>query len=138
MLAVDPGREKCGVAVCGPEGVVARRVVAVSDLPGLASDWARTYGVQAVVVGNQTGYKHALDVLECLSVQVEGVVERGSTLLARRRYFQDHPPRGWRRLIPRSLQVPPDPYDDYAAVVLAEAYLARTGEFGGKKPVTKP
>jgi hypothetical protein len=77
-----------------------------------------------VVVGDQTGSKHALDLLRALPVRIERAVEHGSTLVARQRYFHDHPPKGWRRLIPRSLQVPPVPYDDYAAVVLAEAYLA--------------
>jgi len=137
VLAVDPGREKCGVAVCGPEGVVARRVVAVSDLPSVARDWVATYGVRAVVVGDQTGCAHVFDLLRDLPVQVEAAVERGSTLQARRRYFQDHPPRGWRRLIPRSFQLPPVPYDDYAALVLAEAYLARLAgprESARKKP----
>jgi len=123
VLAVDPGREKCGVAVCGPEGVVARRVMAVSGLPGLVRDWAKDYGVDAVVVGDQTGCKHVLELLRTLPVRVERAAERGSTLRARQRYFRDHPPKGWRRLVPRSLQVPPVPYDDYAAVVLAEAYL---------------
>ena len=137
VLAVDPGREKCGVAVCGPEGVVARRVVRVSDLPVLARDWVTSYGVDAVVVGDQTGYAHVFTLLRDLPVQVEAAVERGSTLQARRRYFQDHPPRGWRRLIPTSFQLPPVPYDDYAALVLAEAYLARPAgsrESAGKKP----
>ena len=137
VLAVDPGREKCGVAVCGPEGVVARRVVRVSDLPSVARDWVATYGVRAVVVGDQTGCAHVFALLRDIPVQVEAAVERGSTLQARRRYFQDHPPRGWRRLIPRSFQLPPVPYDDYAALVLAEAYLdrlAEPGEFAGEKP----
>ena len=51
---------------------------------------------------------------------VRVVEERGSTLEARRRYFADHPPRGWRRLVPLSLQVPPQEYDDYVAVLLIE------------------
>jgi len=134
VLAVDPGREKCGVAVSGPEGIVASRVVGILDLPALVRDWVETYGVRVVVVGNQTGSKRVFDIMKSLPVKVEGVAERGSTLLARRRYFADHPPRGWKRLIPRSLQIPPEPYDDYAAVVLAEAYLDRAGESGGKKP----
>jgi len=138
VLAVDPGREKCGVAVSDPDGVVARRVIGISDLPTLVWDWVETYGIRVVVVGNQTGSKRVFDILRGLPVAVEEVAERGSTLLARRRYFADHPPRGWKRLIPRSFQVPPEPYDDYAAIVLAEAYLARAGESGGsagKKPV---
>ncbi len=134
VLAVDPGTEKCGVAVSGPGGVVASRVVGIADLPALVRDWVATYGVRVVVVGNQTGSKRVFDIMKGLPVKVEGVAERGSTMLARRRYFADHPPRGWKRLIPRSFQVPPEPYDDYAAVVLAEAYLAGTGESSGKKP----
>ncbi len=130
---MDPGTEKCGVAVSGPEGVVASRVVGISDLPALVRDWVETYGVRVVLVGNQTGSKHVFAIMKGLPVKVERVAERGSTMLARLRYFRDHPPRGWKRLIPRSFQIPPEPYDDYAAVVLAEAYLARAGESGGKK-----
>jgi len=126
-MAVDPGRDKCGVAVCGPDGVLAHRVVAIRDLYALSREWVAAYGVQVVVIGNQTGSKQVFDILKGLDVIIKGVTERDSTLLARRRYFRDHPPRGWRRLLPLSLQVPPEAYDDYAAVVLAEAYLASEG-----------
>lgn len=124
---MDPGRDKCGVAVCDPDGVLARRVVAIRDLYRLSKDWVAAYGVQVVVVGDQTGSKQVFDILQSLDVVIKGVTERNSTLLARRRYFRDYPPRGWRRLLPLSLQVPPEAYDDYAAVVLAEAYLASEG-----------
>jgi RNase H-fold protein (predicted Holliday junction resolvase) len=124
VLAVDPGREKCGVAVCGSEGALAHRVVAIGDLYRVSKDWVETYRVGAVIVGNRTGYKQTFDILRTLGIPVEGVPEHGSTLLARKRYFRDHPPRGWRRLLPLSLQVPGEPYDDYAAVVIGEAYLA--------------
>lgn len=122
---MDPGREKCGMAVCGPEGVLAHRVVGIGDLEQVSRQWTESYRVEAVIVGNQTGSKQTFDILGRLGLAIEGVAERNSTLLARRRYFRDHPPRGWRRLLPLSLQVPPEPYDDYAAVVLAEAYLAQ-------------
>lgn len=122
---MDPGREKCGVAVVGPEGVVDHRVVRLHELLELSMRWAETYGVDVVIVGDQTCYKHVFDTLTELGIAVRGVAERGSTLAARRRYFRDHPPKGWRRLLPISLQLPPEPYDDYAAVVLAEAYLSQ-------------
>lgn len=124
---MDPGREKCGVAVCGPDGVLARRVVGLGDLRDVARRWVEAYGVQVLIIGSQTGYKQAFDILCGLSVPIRRVAERSTTLLARRRYFQDHPRSGWRRLLPISLQVPPEPYDDYAAVVLAEAYLTTAG-----------
>ena len=125
VLAVDPGIEKCGVAVCGPEGVVARRVIDAGRLRDLAREWIKAYTVECAVVGDGTGSKHAFDILTTLDVPVRLVSERGSTLAARLRYFRDHPPRGWRRLLPMSLQVPPEPYDDYAAEVLGERYLGR-------------
>jgi len=54
---------------------------------------------------------------------VETVEETGTTLEARRRYFRDHPPRGWRRLLPITLQLPPEEYDDYVAELLLERVL---------------
>ena len=128
VLAVDPGREKCGVAVCGPEGVVARKVVPLPELAPLVRRWVDTYRVEIALVGDQTGSKHVFDLLADLPVPVRAARERDTTLRARRRYFREHPPRGWRRLLPLSLQLPPEPYDDYAAVVLAEAYLEAARE----------
>ncbi len=123
VLAIDPGREKCGIAVCRPVGVVAHRVVRVDDLPRTAAEWITAYGVDLVLLGNRTGSGAIRTRLSHISVPVELTDERGTTLAARRRFFRDHPPRGWRRLLPRSLQTPDVPYDDYAAIVLAETYL---------------
>lgn len=120
---MDPGREKCGTAVCEPGAVLARRVIRPEDLAAVASRWVAAFNVERIIVGNRTGSRAAYEVLEDLRVPVVVVEEQGTTLAARGRYFRDHPPRGWRRLIPLSMQVPPEPYDDYAAVVLAEAYL---------------
>jgi len=103
---------------------VARQVVPLPEVEGLVRRWAADHGVDVVLVGDQTGAKQVLNRLSGLPVPVMPVKERGTTLLARRRYFRDHPPRGWRRLLPLSFQVPPEPYDDYAAVVIAETYLA--------------
>ena len=44
---------------------------------------------------------------------------------ARELYFREHPPRGWRRLVPTGLQLPPVPVDDYAAILIARRFLAR-------------
>ena len=103
---------------------MARQVVPLPEVDGVVRRWAADHGVDVVLVGDQTGAKQVLNRLSGLPVPVTSVRERGTTLLARRRYFRDHPPRGWRRLLPLSFQVPPEPYDDYAAVVIAETYLA--------------
>ncbi len=127
VLAVDPGRDKAGIAVCAPGEVLAHRVIRAAELPTLVRDWIAAFGADVVVVGNRTGSVAALRQIEGVRVPVVVVDERGTTLRARARYFDEHRPRGWRRLLPRSLQVPPVAYDDYAAVLLAEAYLAEHG-----------
>ena len=130
VLGIDPGREKCGVAVCAPGRVLARAIVGSADLPGLVVGWVTEHRVDAVVVGGGTGSRQLMAALAGLraSRRLPPVLEeeeRGSTLAARRRYFEEHPARGWRRLVPTSFQVPPEPYDDYAAVIIAERHLAR-------------
>ena len=127
VLAVDPGREKCGVAVCDPEGIITRRVVSTAEVSRVVGTWAAEHGVDVVLVGNRTGGKRVLEIIRALPVAVCLAEEAETTLAARRRYFQDHPPRGWRRLLPLSLQVPPEPYDDYAAAVIGERYLHARG-----------
>ena len=126
VLAIDPGRSKIGVAVCEPGMVRSRAVIAPEALTGFVRDWMARYGVTEIVVGNRTGSDAAVAALAGITgAPVRRVDEAGTTLRARSRYFAEHPPRGWRRLVPRGLQTPPEPYDDYVAVLLAEAALAR-------------
>jgi hypothetical protein len=118
------------VAVCEPGRVLARAVVAPAELPGLVTRLAAEHAVGVVVVGGGTGSRQVVAALSGLRMSsrlpdLSVEEEQNTTLAARRRYFEDHPPQGWRRLIPLSFQVPPEPYDDYAAVVIAEGYLGR-------------
>ena len=63
--------------------------------------------------------------LRSFGVPVHLVDEYETSRRARELYFRDHPPRGWRRLVPTGLQLPPVPVDDYAAILIARRYLAR-------------
>ncbi len=56
------------------------------------------------------------------------VDERFTSEEARRLYWVENPPRGWRRLLPVSMQMPPEPYDDYVAVILAQRFLRGDGK----------
>ena len=127
ILAVDPGREKCGVVVADDNVILDRGVVPIADLASVLGEWGRRHGVTQVVLGDRTGRE---EVRRQLAIELPGVPvaltrEAGTSLLARRRYFADHPPRGWRRLLPLSMQVPPRPYDDYAAALILEEFLER-------------
>jgi RNase H-fold protein (predicted Holliday junction resolvase) len=127
VLAVDPGREKCGLAVLDSEaGLLARGVVPTGVLPEVALEWSREHQPTMVVVGSGTAAGQVEAALRRAGgdhLPLERQPEQYTTERARRRYFAEHPPRGWRRLLPISLMTPPVPVDDYAATLIAEDFL---------------
>ncbi len=128
VLAIDPGRDKCGIAVVSAAGesleqlICARREVAESLTPLLAK-----YGVGVIVLGHATTSRALHQELQqrLPHIQIHIIDETGSTLQARDEYWRAHPPRGWRRLLPLSLQTPPRAVDDFAAIVLAQRFFER-------------
>lgn len=134
VLAVDPGSNKCGVAVVsGQQGILHRAVVAKAKVVQSCRQLLEKYAVDAVIVGGSTGAAAVVKMLKQELVrEIEVVCEEHTSELARERYFVENPPRGWRRLIPLGLQLPPVPIDDYAAVIMAEQYLqARSAGVSG-------
>jgi RNase H-fold protein (predicted Holliday junction resolvase) len=129
VLSVDPGRDKCGVVVLDErDGVLARGVVPTDVVTLVARDWARAYGPERIVLGNGTHHREVRNALRELGLPVDVTPERHTTERARKRYFQEHPPKGIWRFFP-GLCTPPMPIDDYAAILIAEDYLA--GKRGG-------
>ncbi|MEA3402607.1 MAG: pre-16S rRNA-processing nuclease YqgF [Armatimonadota bacterium] len=125
VVAVDPGRAKCGIAaVAADGGVLGRRIVPADQVGRAAWQLATTHGASTIVLGGRTGAGEAWERLtQATSLPIAEVEEHMTTLQARRRYWRENPPRGLWRLVPTSLRVPPEPYDDWAAVILAERYL---------------
>ncbi|MCJ7822817.1 MAG: pre-16S rRNA-processing nuclease YqgF [Armatimonadetes bacterium] len=127
VLAVDPGRDKCGIAVLTADGrVLYRGVVSATQLAGQVSQLVKQYDVVRLLLGDRTAAKDVGRRLGQSDCPLEPVLvdEHRSSEEGRRRYFRDTPRRGWRRLLPIGLQTPPCAYDDYVAVILAERYLA--------------
>lgn len=125
ILVIDPGADKCGLAVLSRTSVLRHAVVPAVDLVTIISSWVGQHQIEVVAVGDRTGSGNVRRMLmrSFPTLSVEPVDEGGTTLEARRLYFADHPPRGWRRLIPRSMQLPAGPYDDYAAIAMGRRYL---------------
>lgn len=126
VVAIDPGRDKCGVAAMDGSAVLEHAVVRTAQLVELVSDWTRRHRPDRILLGDRTGSREILRLFRAAlpDLPLALVAETGTTLDARRRYFKDHPPQGWRRLVPLTLQIPPEAYDDYAAIVLVERYLS--------------
>jgi len=132
LLAMDPGRAKCGLAVVQWDGrVLARAVVPSERALAQAQAWSRTYRPRYLVLGDGTtgrAWRDRLAGAEGLPPVVL-VDEAHSSEEGRRRYVELHR-RGWRRWVPAGLLTPPEPYDDLVAVILAERFLAREGRSG--------
>lgn len=129
VIAVDPGREKCGLAVVSSSDTVEHLVAARRDTLAQMSIWIKAYPVHAIVIGDGTGSRQFIAELKQKYPSWEPLVqivdERFSTEEARKRYFQENPPRWLARLLPLSMLTPPCPVDDYVAVLLAERYLKK-------------
>jgi hypothetical protein len=124
LLAIDPGRMKHGLAVVAPDGAcLTRAIVAPEELIPRVRGAVARHGPVRVLLGGGTGHREVLALLRAAGFSPEVVPERGTTRRARARYFQEYPPTGWRRLLPRGLLVPPCPVDDFAALLLAQDAL---------------
>lgn len=129
LLGFDPGRDKCGIAVMGVDRQITfRQVVPSETVPKTIKKICQEFPISVCVIGNQTTSKEWSKKLKpCLSdaVRLFKVDEHNSSLEARDRYWELHPPKGIQRFIPQGMRLPPVPVDDIVAIILIERYLNR-------------
>jgi RNase H-fold protein (predicted Holliday junction resolvase) len=130
VLAIDPGTSKCGMALVrrgdADELELLWRAIATTDNLLEKIDEAHALSpFSLIIVGSGTsGRKVVHRVREHIpSMGILVVDEKDTTLQARERYWAHHRRRGWRRLLPSTMQVPPEPVDDFVAMILAERVL---------------
>ena len=125
VLGLDPGTRKCGYAVVTRIDAppLALGIVPIELLAERLREVVAATPVALAAVGRGTNAAAVADVVRAMGVAVELVDERETSLLARARFFADHPPRGWRRIVPRGMLLPDRPIDDYAALLIAERFL---------------
>jgi len=126
IIAIDPGTKKCGYAVVDSNlSVLQREVISTEETTKAIENNLNIYKIDKIILGNGTNYKSIEETLKNHFSQLKIIlIEEGfSTLEARKKYFEAHPPQGISKLIPLSLRVPPDHYDDFAAILLAEKYF---------------
>lgn len=127
VAALDPGRDKCGFAVLDEGGsVLLQKVIPTLNLEQEIADTYKSYAFDVLALGNGTTSAAALGRIRSTlpGLAVVLVDEYRTTELAKKAYWQVRPPQGWRRLLPRSMLVPPEPVDDFVAVILARRFLA--------------
>lgn len=126
IIAIDPGTKKCGYAVVDFNlNVLQREVIPTDKIKDNIEDSFKVYKITKIILGDGTNYKQIEKKLKDHFPRLKIILikEDFSTLEARKKYFEAHPPRGISKLIPLSLRVPPCHYDDFVAVLLAEKYF---------------
>lgn len=125
ILAIDPGREKTGTAILKNSDVLEHKIINSEELVQIIKSLLEKYIIKTIVMGNGTSSKKKYDLLkqEFIDRDIVLINEYRTTDEARKLYFQENPPKGWKKLIPLGMQVPPVPVDDYAAIVIGRKYL---------------
>jgi len=125
-LAIDPGRTRCGLVLISEEGkVLEQAVLPTKELVEELKRLYLNYQPEKILLGKGTFSRNLRDKIkkQLNGVNLELRDEKYSTEQAKKRYFVDHPPRGLKKLIPAGMLLPDRPFDDYAALILAEKYL---------------
>jgi RNase H-fold protein (predicted Holliday junction resolvase) len=126
ILAVDPGRDKTGVALVGRDGrIEACEVILMPDFAAHFARFVTSRRIDRCVLGNGTTSKAMEEFLKAHYPEwpLTVIDEAYSTSEARQLYWELHPPTGLRRFLPRGLLQPSGNMDGLAAVVLARRYL---------------
>ncbi len=125
ILAIDPGREKTGIAILKNSDVLEHKIINSEELVQIIKSLLEKYIIKTIIMGNGTSSKKKYDLLkrEFIDRDIVLINEYRTTDEARKLYFQENPPKGWKKLIPLGMQVPPVPVDDYAAIVIGRKYL---------------
>ena len=125
ILAIDPGREKTGIAILKNSDVLEHKIINSEELVQIIKSLLEKYIIKTIVMGNGTSSKKKYDLLkqEFIDRDIVLINEYRTTDEARKLYFQENPPKGWKKLIPLGMQVPPVPVDDYADIVIGRKYL---------------
>lgn len=125
ILAVDPGNQKCGLAVTDNQGRVLKKMVAPAEkLVEIVAELHREFLITVIVIGDRTHSQKIRAKLQLFNLPIEPVDENRSSLEGRYRYLKENT-TGLAKLLPVSLRTPKRPYDDYVAVVLAERFLKK-------------
>lgn len=127
VLSIDPGNFKCGIAVVEENRKVhLKKIIETEKLKDEIKNILEKYNINLVILGDKTGSKKVKNFLkEFKNIKIVLEDESFTSFKAKKKYFQENPPKGIKKFLPISFQTPPSPYDDYAAIILAEEYFKK-------------
>ena len=142
LFAIDPGKDKTGVALVAEDGtLIEKKVVRTERFEEEITPLLEGKKLSACVMGNGTRHQvmetrmnqflkdHHMDLAVTL------VDEKYTTEMGEQWYWKDHPAKGLSRLIPKGMRTVPVPIDDYVAWIIGCIYLGivKAEDVGHKK-----
>ncbi len=130
IFAVDPGSDKVGYAVVNLDYTHGDLGIGyLEDMHRVFAKYCRDTKNPPlfIVMGNGTKCAVLCKLFNSLELDIEIKLgdEKNTTFMARSIYFKENPPKGIWKFIPISMQFPPRPIDDYAALLIGENYLKK-------------
>tara|TARA_B100001250_G_scaffold290959_1_gene252689 strand:- start:1017 stop:1454 length:438 start_codon:yes stop_codon:yes gene_type:complete len=126
FISIDPGKEKCGLLLADIKAgnVIEAGISSLNKFPDVVSLWNEEYDVSKVVIGDGTNCKYIENKLKQKNIfNFTYVNERGSTLIARFRYWEIWSPNYFLRWLPKEMLFPPENLDAVVALILLEDFL---------------
>ena len=127
ILVIDPGTDKSGIAILNGAGEVITQIVLLSqEFKDQLLYLDQRYQPALWVIGDKNAGRETREVAKKTNWRKIPVFlqnEHRSSEEGRLLYWRAKPPTGLRGLIPTSFQVPQEPWDDWAAVVIGRRWL---------------
>lgn len=126
LIAIDPGRKKCGMVLASTEikSVLRAKVVRTNSVNRLIKLWNQMNDIDSIIIGNGTNSQSLSNEIKLNNyISFYTVEEKNTTLRARDRYWEIWPKNFLLNLIPNGMIVPQTNLDALAALVLLEDFL---------------
>jgi RNase H-fold protein (predicted Holliday junction resolvase) len=126
ILAIDPGKDKSGLAVLDNEkSIYYRKIVASQKIEAYLKELVNRFNIEGFVLGDGTSSREIEERLQkYFNLPIYLLDEAYTTMEAEARYRQERL-QGIKRILGFISWKPARPLDDYVAVILAERYLEK-------------
>ena len=138
LIGIDPGRSKCGIVLVDEisSEVIQGLVIPTYEVLPQINNWFLSNKITLTTIGNGTGSQYLVQQLNNVG-PILIVDEKGTSLKARKRYWQIWPAKGLKRIMPISLRFPPEELDAVAALLILENHTGKKYRWSVKKPKFK-
>ena len=136
VVSIDPGLFKCGIVIADLEKKVVNEAIVLDSnfLLKFLKNLSHNEVYLQLIIGNGTGSKKFINILNQHFSSLTIVDEKNSTLRAKARYFEIFPLKGIRAFLPREIFIMNKNLDALAALIIMEEYFKC--KFGISKSVT--